>query len=153
MIVLVGVWQLSAMELSFTSLRLEEKTLALNAFKKLYKERRNIHKSMRQVLKHARAKSLQKNRLSFFQPKAIESLSYNEEHLFETNGALVELQTPCPKGCIAPSPPDDSIYSGSDTTETESNMPPSNDSHDNITLESSKESGIRPTTVSPWALR
>jgi len=152
MIVLVGVWQLSAMELSFTSLRLEEKTLALNAFKKLYKERRNIHQSMRQVLKHARAKSLQKNRLSFFQPKAVESLSYNEEHLFETNGALVELQTPCPEGCIAPLPPDDSIYSDSSTIDTVT-LPSSVDSHENTTLELSEESSVRPTTVSPWALQ
>jgi len=148
MIVLVGVWQLSAMELSFTSLRLEEKTLALNAFKKLYKERRNVHKSMRQVLKHARAKSLQKNRLSFFQPKTVESLNYNEEHPLETNGALVVLQTPCGDACILPSRPDNNDNSA---------LPSGTDSEgiydDGSTLSNEDDSSLRPTTVSPWALR
>ncbi len=150
MIVLVGVWQLSAMELSFTSLRLEEKTLALNAFKKLYKERRHMHHAMRQVLKHARAKSLQKNRLSFFQPKALESLNYNEEHAFETNGALVSIQRPCGTECITPPRPEDSTYSDEPSEGILSDG--SNDGMTTLSHEDESD-GVRPVTVSPWALR
>ncbi len=148
-IIWLGIGQLSAMELSFTSLRLEEKTLALKAFKKLYKERRNVHKSFSQVLKHARAKSLQKSRLSFFQPKTLESLNYNEAHLFETNGVLVELQSSCGDTCILPSRPD---HDGDNTV-----LPSETDSEgvyeDSSTLSQEEESSLRPTMVSPWALR
>lgn len=148
-IIVMGVWQLQAIELSFTSLRLEEKALVLNAFKKLYKERRHIHKNMRQVLKHSRAKNLQKNRLSFFQPKMPNSLNYNEEHPVETNGVLVMLQTPCGDACILPSRPDaegntDVLPSGTDSGGT----------YDDGSIPSQDEqSGVRPTTISPWALR
>ncbi|RUM62831.1 MAG: hypothetical protein DSZ03_06020 [Sulfurimonas sp.] len=144
-LIVTGSWQLQALELSFTALRFEEKTLALKAFKKLYKERRNVHKNMRQVMKHARAKSLKKNHLSFFQPKASDTLHYNEEHLFETNGALVILQTPC-DGCILPPRPDNdvSVSSGTNTDapHEDSDVPSGNDAQ-----------GVRPTTISPWALR
>ena len=60
---------LSALELSFEDLRKMEKSSALQEFKKLHKERKNIHSRMRQVLKHARSKNLHKNSISFFQAK------------------------------------------------------------------------------------
>lgn len=60
---------LSALELSFEDLRKMEKSSALQEFKKLHKERKNIHSRMRQVLKYARSKNLHKNSISFFQAK------------------------------------------------------------------------------------
>ena len=60
---------LSALELSFEDLRKMEKSSVLQEFKKLHKERKNTHSRIRQVLKHARSKNLNKNSISFFQAK------------------------------------------------------------------------------------
>jgi hypothetical protein len=82
---------LVAKELSFESLRQDERTLVLHEFKKLYKIRQDIHQNLRQVLKHSRAKNLNKNHLSFFQPKSIEKESnpYQIKHPIEASNVFL----------------------------------------------------------------
>jgi len=60
---------LYANQLTFERLREQERSLVLREFKKLYKQRQDVHQNLRQVLKHSRAKNLNKTQLSFFQPK------------------------------------------------------------------------------------
>jgi hypothetical protein len=139
---------LVAKELSFESLRQDERTLVLHEFKKLYKIRQDIHQNLRQVLKHSRAKNLNKNHLSFFQPKSIEKESnpYQIKHPIEASNVYLfgesenydETQSsPAEAG-------DQEISGGIDIPESPIDMP---DSSLDI------PSDIRKSVTSPWALR
>ncbi len=134
-IILLLLIPVQASELTFTTLRLEARTLALVEFKKLYKKRQNIHRNLRQVLKHSRAKNLQKNQLSFFQP--MNAMAYEEDHLIEVSNVYVTGENPCADDC-QPLPDDGEIgiSTGIDADEV-----------------LKEESGIRYNVVSPWALR
>ena len=89
---------LMALEFGFDDLRKVERTLVLKEFKKLYKERKNIHYNMRNVLKHARSKSLHKNNLSFFQAK---KFSYEEAHPLELSNVYLSGEVTCNTDCQA----------------------------------------------------
>jgi len=87
---------LMALEFGFDDLRKVERALVLKEFKKLYKERKNIHYNMRKVLKHARSKSLHKNNLSFFQAK---KFSYKELHPLELSNVYLNAEVTCSVDC------------------------------------------------------
>ncbi len=134
-IILLLLMPLRASELTFTALRSEARTLALVEFKKLYKKRQNIHRNLRQVLKHSRAKNLQKNQLSFFQPMS--AMEYEDHHPIEVSNVYVTGDNPCGDDC-QPLPEDGEI-------DNSTSINP-----DEVFKE---ESGIRYNVVSPWILR
>ncbi len=137
---LLYIGSLHAIEISFSSFRTEEKHLALEAFKKLYKKRQNIHRNLRQVLKHSRAKNLQKNHLSFFQAKSTQ---------LENSGVFLIADDEA--DMILPESPDASL---GDTEIGESESSSGDDINDGSMAEDAlKEDGVRHSVSSPWALR
>jgi len=128
---------LNAEELTFEALRQEQRALVLREFKELYKERQDIHQNLRQVLKHVRAKNLGRNQLSFFQP-------LKESHDMETSNVFFSAVLPDDET------PDidtggESVSGGDYSGGAE---PPIETPVDSV-----KDENIRPTVVSPWALR
>lgn len=81
---------LSAFDYNFSAFRQEQRVLVLKEFKELYKVRKNIHYNMRQVLKHARSKNLQKRSISFFQAK---KAIYKEAHPMELSNVYLGGET------------------------------------------------------------
>lgn len=146
-----------ALEYSFDDLRKSQKELVLKEFKKLYKERKNIHHNSRHVLKHARSKSLNKNHLSFFQAKG--SL-YEDSMQTELTNVFLSGDVTCGSDCtkesesleIEPTIDNPSIPEISDNLETttlaDGNFITSPISE---TLITKKDSSIRNTVNSPWA--
>lgn len=77
----------------FETFRSQERQLVLAEFKKLYKQRRHVHPNLRQALRHARSKTLQKGRLELFQP----SSAYFEQsnvYFFEPDESEPPVQAP-----------------------------------------------------------
>jgi len=154
-IFLIGIFlqvTLIASEFSFDDLRKVERALALKEFKKLYKERKNIHYNMRNVLKHARSKSLHKNNLSFFQAK---KFNYEESHPLELSNVYLSGEVICNGDCQASTEIDSIVVDVTppvialeleQTGVAASNIVP--------TPSFKKESTpIRGSVVSPWARR
>ena len=143
---------LNALEFSFKDFREAEKILVLKEFKKLYKERKNIHYNMRQVLKHARSKNLHKNRISFFQAK---NSTYRESYLVELNNLYVEDEFICDFECnkeILESPQDATGIAGDATNIVEEDSDFANTMPE-YTIPQDENSDIRGTVKSPWARR
>ena len=130
---------------SFEELRQDERVLVLKEFKALYKVRKNMHYSMRQVLYSARAKSLHKNSLSFFQakhPLELSTVYTNISQSSEENAQTEQTQN------LPPPINNDSGVSGSTTildTSQETTV---------VEVENTPvTSGVRGGVKSPWARR
>jgi len=138
--ILLFLTVLNAKEPSFEALRQHERTLVLREFKKLYKKREDIHQNMRQVLKHSRAKNLNKNRLNFFQP-------IKETHAIEASNVFFSVSdTPCEEcGNESDTPDSNNDFSG----EISAVEPGTGEPSAGETL----SNDIRATAVSPWALK
>ncbi len=125
---------LKADELTFETLREQQRALVLHEFKALYKQRQDIHQNLRQVLKHARTKNLGRNQLSFFQP-------FKESHEMETSNVFFSAVVPDEEkpdiGTAVPGDISGGDFSGGVETPTES----------------AKDENIRTMVVSPWALK
>jgi len=85
-----------AQELSFQEIRKYEKSLVLKEFKKLFKNRKNIHAKIRQTMKHARSKNLYKNHISFFQAK---NSNYEQTHQLELSDVFFGKNILCEGDC------------------------------------------------------
>jgi len=144
MIILFNI-PMYALEFGFDDLRKYERLLVLKEFKKLYKERKNIHYNARQVLKHARSKSLSKNNLSFFQAK---KFNYEEVHPIEQSNVYLSGEVTCDGDCQAPSQ--------ITVTDTAPPMIPGSavetSTEPSFALEK-ENTPIRGSIVSPWARR
>jgi len=153
-IFLIGIFlqiTLMALEFSFDDLRKVERALVLKEFKKLYKERKNIHYNMRNVLKYARSKSLHKNNLSFFQAK---KFNYEEAHTLEQSNVYLGGEIPCSVNCKGDLDTETIVDKPSFGIELElgqSNVADSN----LIPTSTAKKIGppVRSSVVSPWARR
>jgi len=125
-----------ANQLTFERLREQERSLILREFKKLYKQRQNVHRNLRQVLKHSRAKNLNKTQLSFFQPKDTRQIEASNvffaaegESSDERNDNLDLAEGNVPE------------FSGGDTSGTE------------ILNDINVPNGVRNPIASPWAFK
>ncbi len=133
-LIMVSVW-LNAEELTFEALRKYQRELVLREFKALYQERQDIHQNLRQVLKHARAKNLGRNRLSFFQP-------IKESHDMENSNVFFSAVTPEEEsGDSSVAESDGSEISGAEDLTPPSSQTPTDDSD------------VRTTPSNPWAAK
>lgn len=143
---LLPLW-LYANALSFEALRADERALVLSEFKKLYKERQNLHKNMRQLLKHVRAKQLNKKQLELFQPQSDASgnealfAPINKDHQMEASNVFLG-GVGCEGECATNETSveeDQSVISTSESDNSEASYTPQ------------KQNDIRQNVVSPWA--
>ncbi len=138
---LLPLW-LYADALSFEALRAGERALVLSEFKKLYKERQNLHKNMRQLLKHVRAKQLNKKQLELFQPQSDASgnealfAPIDKDHQIEASNVFLG-GVGCEGNC--PVEGDQSVIGISGSENSEASYTPQ------------KQNDIRQNVVSPWA--
>ena len=148
LILFLPLW-LYATSPAFETFRAEERALVLREFKALYKERQSVQQSMRQMLKHARARALNKKHLTFFQPKndALNIESPFERHQIEASNVFF-----CSVGCEG-----DCASQDSSTEDTMENSGISSiigettaDSEVNDIPQSSSDD-VRQGVISPWA--
>lgn len=148
---------LKAGNIDFKLLREKEKSLVLDEFKKLYKERLHIHKNLKQLLKYSRSKKLQKQQLTFFQPKdstethaeMFAPMSYEKTHQIEASNvyAPVDIETQTTATADNATPNDmDSV-----TDETTGIIPTT--PKDNENIEESTSQNIRGNIPNLWLKR